>query len=440
MVGADVQPESDVRAARPDPAVPSNEWPWIAAIFVAAIAIVVSRRPDAFLNAQFYIEDGQQWFATAHEMGGFRAILEPSYRGYLHTVPRLGALAAVCVPLAWSPLVMNACAVGVAAVTPAFLVSSRCSTLFESRAVRFAAALLYAALPGAWTMMANMTFTQWHVAMLGAFVLVARPARSRAGWAFDVTATALCGLSGPTPIFLVPIAAVVWWRRRDRWSATMLAITSATAAIQALSIVATADAAEGNAPLGASVWTLSNLIATKIVLVMIAGESGLRQLAAGANAAPTMAVAGVAALSVVGAALMALVAWRGGIAWQLLFAFALLITAGSLAWPPASLHSELGYWETLAVPGNGNRYFFVPIVVLVTGLVRLAADRERWARIVGLALLAIVVLGGVRGDWREPPLRDYGYRQYVEAYDLAQPGDKVQFVHPPGWSFTLTKR
>ncbi|MGB5038928.1 MAG: hypothetical protein WBQ66_20145, partial [Blastocatellia bacterium] len=225
MVEADVQPESDERAARPDSAVSANEWRWMAGVFVAAIVIVVSRRPDAFLNAQFYIEDGQQWFATAHEMGGLRALLEPSYRGYLHTVPRLGAMAAVCVPLAWAPLVMNACAVAVAAVTPAFLASSRCSTLLESRASRVAAALLYAALPGAWTMMANMTFTQWHVAMLGAFVLVARPARSRAGWAFDVTATALCGLSGPTPVFLIPIAAIVWWRRRDRWSTTMLAVT-----------------------------------------------------------------------------------------------------------------------------------------------------------------------------------------------------------------------
>ncbi|MBK6425213.1 MAG: hypothetical protein IPF82_03110 [Blastocatellia bacterium] len=439
MVEADVQPESDERAARPDSAVSANEWRWMAGVFVAAIVIVVSRRPDAFLNAQFYIEDGQQWFATAHEMGGLRALLEPSYRGYLHTVPRLGAMAAVCVPLAWAPLVMNACAVAVAAVTPAFLASSRCSTLLESRASRVAAALLYAALPGAWTMMANMTFTQWHVAMLGAFVLVARPARSRAGWAFDVTATALCGLSGPTPVFLIPIAAIVWWRRRDRWSTTMLAVTVATAAVQAISIVVTAPSTEGNAPLGASVWALANLLATKIVFVLVGGESGLRQIA-GSDDDPVFGVAIVVALMIFGAGLVAAIAWRGGPSWQLLLVFALLITAGSLAWPPASVYSDLGYWQALAVPGNGNRYFFVPLVVFSIGLVRLATDGSTWVRRAGIGLVAVVVLGGVRGDWREPPLRDFEYRQYVEAYDRARPGDKVQIVHPPGWSFTLTKR
>ncbi len=175
------------------------------------------------------------------------------------------------------------------------------------------------------------------------------------------------------------------------------------------------------------------------MFVLVGGESGLRQIA-GSDDAPVFGVAIVVALTIFGAGLVAAIAWRGGPSWQLLLVFALLITAGSLAWPPASVYSDLGYWQALAVPGNGNRYFFVPLVVFSIGLVRLATDGSTWVRRAGIGLVAVVVLGGVRGDWREPPLRDFEYRQYVEAYDRARPGDKVQIVHPPGWSFTLTKR
>src|ERR1043166_2367395 len=66
------------------------EWAILLAVYAAACTIVISRRPDALLNPQFYMEDGSFWYFQAHEMGGLSATLEPA-RGYFQTSARLGA-------------------------------------------------------------------------------------------------------------------------------------------------------------------------------------------------------------------------------------------------------------------------------------------------------------------------------------------------------------
>lgn len=40
-----------------------------AAMMVVGVVIVISRRPDAVTNAQFWAEDGKYWFAAAYNHG-----------------------------------------------------------------------------------------------------------------------------------------------------------------------------------------------------------------------------------------------------------------------------------------------------------------------------------------------------------------------------------
>src|SRR6516225_449539 len=75
-----------------------------AVVFLIALLILFSRRPDALLNPQFYAEDGTYWYVNAYE-AGFRCLLMPN-GGYLNTLSRLIGLIALLVPFAWAPLVM----------------------------------------------------------------------------------------------------------------------------------------------------------------------------------------------------------------------------------------------------------------------------------------------------------------------------------------------
>src|SRR5688572_33025915 len=123
----------------------SSERAFLLTVFALAALLVVTRRPDAFTNPQFYLEDGL-WYGNAHEWGGVTALLTP-YRGYLVTVQRLGGWIAQGAPLSAAPLVLSSLAI-VFQILPAVLIcSSRFSHVVPGRRIRVVVALFYLAVP-----------------------------------------------------------------------------------------------------------------------------------------------------------------------------------------------------------------------------------------------------------------------------------------------------
>jgi hypothetical protein len=406
--------------------------------FLSALALVATRCFFAFANPQFYIEDGTFWYAEAHERGAFRALLLPFYRGYLVTAQRIGGALAQAVPFAWAPLVMSVLAIAVYALPAGFIASGRFASVLPRRGARLLAALLYVALPGAWTTMANATHTQWHLALLAALVVVALPPATRADRVFDVAVCALSGLSGPTAILLTPVAALAWWLRRTRWSLVLAGVTAATAAIQAAFMLSAPHEA-GGTPLGASVLALLKLFTYRVVLGTFVGDAGLSRLLAHASTAME-STATILLVALAGAAIAAAGLWRGTVELRLLLLFAALVFLAALLWPPSGAHSDVGYWEQLTAPGSGNRYFLLSSFALICSLATLAFSARSSLRAAGWAGLAAILAVGVPLNWVEPPLRDYGFAQYAAKYERAAPGERVQVITPPGWSFVLTKR
>ena len=93
----------------------------------------------------------------------------------------------------------------------------------------------------------------------------------------------------------------------------------------------------------------------------------------------------------------------------------------------------------ISYPAAGNRYFLLAIFALGLSFASLLKETRAGLRIAGgLALLAMTL--GIALDWKQPPLRDYGYARYVAKYENANPGEKVQIPYPPGWGITLTKK
>src|SRR4051794_11129497 len=182
--------------------------------FIAAIA-VISRRPDAVFNPQFFAEDGNVWFADAYNDGWARA-LAITHTGYFQTLPRLGAALALAVPLQHAPLVMNLVGLVLQVAPAVFLLSVR-SEHWAPLRFRVLMALAYLALPNTSELNVSITEAQWHLALLACLVVLSRAPESRAGFAFDLTVLALCGLTGPFCIVLFPVAFLVWWKERTRW-------------------------------------------------------------------------------------------------------------------------------------------------------------------------------------------------------------------------------
>ncbi len=180
-----------------------------------AVLAVISRRPDALFNPQFFAEDGNIWFADAYNYGWLRA-LAMTHTGYFQTLPRLGAALALAVPLQYAPLVMNLIGLVLQIAPAVFLLSRRASNWAPLR-IRTLMAAAYIALPNTSELNVSITEAQWHLGLLASLVVLSRPPASRIGAAFDVTVLMLCGLTGPFCIVLFPAAVIVGWVSRTRW-------------------------------------------------------------------------------------------------------------------------------------------------------------------------------------------------------------------------------
>lgn len=282
-----------------------GDWRLLLTVFAVGALVVVTRRPDAFTNPQFYVEDGI-WYANAHEWGGLNALVTP-YRGYFVTIQRLGGWLAQFVPLSDAPLFLNSIAVVIQTLPAVLICSARFAHVVPDRWTRVLLALFYVAMPNSWGTISNITHAMWHLAALACFVLLAKPADRVPGRIFDIAVLLLAGLSGPFAIFLTPIAALCWRRDRSGWRLALTLILAAAAIIQMVTLVVGGSGPNVDRPaLGASVTSFFSVWTTQVVYGAFVGQRGLDRLFLTGESAwqhsAVLIVSGSAALGVIACA------------------------------------------------------------------------------------------------------------------------------------------
>jgi hypothetical protein len=85
----------------------------------------------------------------------------------------------------------------------------------------------------------------------------------------------------------------------------------------------------------------------------------------------------------------------------------------------------------------GDRYFFVPRVLLGWMLIWLACSAPRWRRIAA-GIAALVILGANLPIYRLPPYPDFAWARHCEAIGRAEPA--VIPTPPDGWTFLYPGR
>jgi len=394
------------------------------ALFLGSSLIVISHRPDAILNAQFWAEDGTKWYADAHNFGTWNVLFHP-YAGYLHTLPRLIAGVAQMLPLAAAPLLFNLVAIFFQVLPVNFFLSSRFAFLASTR-TRLLLSFLYLALPNTSEIDANITNTQWHLALLLCLVFMATPAASILWRCFDLAAVALSSLTGPFAIFLLPLAGVAWgWKRRERWPLILLATLTTGALVQLITLARTGSAGRVQGSLLAGPVLFAKILASQMFVGSVLGRNIMYSRP---SCAELITIAGIAIL------LYAL--WKA--AWEVKFfiAFACLILAVSLADPMVPAPK----WPSLMVAW-GFRYWFIPILAFAVALVWMAGEgRPRSLRFTAVVLLLLMTTGIAR-DWRYRPFANLAFGAYARQYSSLPNGSKLLIpLNPRGWSMTLAKR
>lgn len=404
-------------------------------VFLVAFLILFSRRPDAVLNAQFWGEDGKYWYADAYQ-ASWHCLLIP-WAGYLHTVPRLVGLLAVLFPFAVAPLVMNFCGL-IFQIAPVHLfLSSRFAQI--PFAVRLLGALLYLGAPNSYEIHANTTNIQWHLTLLGMMVLLALPAASRYWVIFDLGVLALLSVDSPLGLPLLPVAALLWWTRRDAKAMTYLVALIPGTALQLAFMVLSQS--RRDAPNGATLSRLVGILGGQVFFSSILGMMPLLRFFLFGERPLLVATEGVALV-----AGLVIVGYSGLFAplrLRLFLLFAALVLMLALVRPFVDPDSSQPQWELLQFPGLGNRYYFYPMLAFFACLlwmVGIGTPTTRLARCLALPLLLMLPVG-ICQDWRHPAYKERHFRDYAAAFESAAPGTKFTIpINPTGWQMNLVKR
>jgi hypothetical protein len=195
---------------------------WLARyLAVAAVLALVlfCRRPDSILNPQFWAEDGSVLFYEQLTLG-FWSALHKLWFGFPYLAQRLIAALGGAVPLVAVPLVYNASAIAITALTMATFSLAGFRHLVRSDGLRVAVCVAAVCVPAGQELVATPTNLGWFMAPWLVFLSVMRAPRSTA----LVVAWCLGGVLAMFSTPLAPVAAPLWvlrgvyggYRRRGR--------------------------------------------------------------------------------------------------------------------------------------------------------------------------------------------------------------------------------
>jgi hypothetical protein len=399
---------------------------WQAAVFLAALLAVFTRRPGALLHPQFFAEDGWVWYQQAYNLHWFRA-LGITHGGYLQTLPRLVAGLALLFPMQWAPLVMNVAGVVIQILPVTALLSRRCAP-WGPMPVRMLMAALYLAVPNAPEVHVVITNAMWHLALLQVLLALSLPPLSWIGRLVDITVFTVGGMSGPFCLLLLPCVAAYWWIRRQRWTLAVLGIMLLSAIVQVLSFLHSVRNPVAT-PLGANLLSLLRIIAGNIFVDSMTGSGG-----------PYLPVP-LLLLAAIGGFAVLFWGWRSGpLPGRLAIVFAVLILAASLK-DPLLLASNTPRWEVLANT-TGIRYWFLPSLMFLWSAAWCASGgRSLPVRYAGIAVLLLTLIG-IGRKWTYPPWPEANFRADTERFQSLKTGDHMLFTlyDPGGRKMELIKK
>lgn len=393
--------------------------------------ITFIRWPELLLNAQFWGEDGWNWWPEARTIG-LPSLWLP-HTGYLQTIDRIVAIISLPFPLTFGPTIFAVAAFIFQVLPPLFLISSRGASLCPSLFLRCAIGLAWCAIPNAWEGYGNLTNSQWHLCILSFLIVMSAAPRRVGEWIFDCSMLAVGALSGPFSLVLAPVAALRVWQERSKASVIRFGLIAIGAIIQGLLIHATQRGIPPN--LGASPIAFVRLISSQVVLALMVGHTHL----------PSWYQLGLWQIGVLPWMIFLVALWLSLSAmyrWPVM-RMALLLTVLLLI---ACLSHPLGsgdntpVWRAMLSPDCGVRYLSDTCVFWITVVVVQAfAAPWGWPKAAAIAILAIMVTTGIPHDWRMPVEPDRGFYVIAHDYDKAPKGSSFTLPVRPGNQTTYIK-
>lgn len=410
-----------------------NEHPYLTAFSTILLCslLIISRRPEAITNAQFWAEDGKYWFADAYTQGPITSLFV-TYGGYFVVAYRLIGSVSLILPFKYTPLFFNLVALVVQLLPLALILSSRLKKIIPYRTLAVVLCLLYVSVPNSSEVFLNLTNIQWHLGISAFLVLIASKSNKLVWKIFDLSILIAAGLAGPLVIILLPIIGYLYFKDRSSQNKRNLIAVAILSEIQFLAIFFVSGFQRVGGQPDASIVKFMKMIVGQVFTGSSFGEKSVGALNNG----------GFFVLLVIFSLIVAIFIYvlrRGPLWLKLMNIYGVLVVLSMLA----SLRSTKDFdtWKALGNPGGGQRYWYIPMIIWLTTLVWLLF-RAKFKPLKYLAgfLLASLILVGITKDWSLKKYSDEHFYQYAEVLEQAPQGELVTIPTNPGWHIYLTKK
>jgi len=406
---------------------------------LAAFALIVTfRLPHAWTYGRFQDEEATVFLAYAWHYPGLDALFRP-FAGYLNlaatstTVLVAQLTRSGVLPLEEAPYLTMLIAL-VFQLLPAVLLLTGKARWLEPRLAVITALLMVATAPATEEVFFNVLHIQFHLALCVALILALDiPVRRAARIGYGVLLF-LAPLCGPGAIVMLPLFAIRALSERDRGRFAQLAALAAGAALQLLLFY-------GSSPLRGHVADPATIAAAMFIRLIVLPLTGVRMADYVANAVHSShdgggllwEAAAAAAVILFAALIVVAASRRDGAVWLVLSALAVAVASlgfGIVIVNPADLFSVV----------RGERYNFLPVVLISLSLVALAARPSNPARGVYAFLCGLMLFSGALCYFS--PFQDYAegpsWRAEVQAW--RKDHNRPLAVWPGRWAADLSDK
>lgn len=373
--------------------------------------LLFCRRPDAFLNPQFWGEDGTIFFKGCIDHG-FKSILMP-YAGYFHLVPRLIACAASLFPFSIIPTVYNFFALAAILFVGGALFSSRCSIPFKPLL-----ALSMILVPHYGEVFMTVTNIQWYLCFLPLILLCKEPPVKFYQYFLDYLIIILCGLTGPFIVLLLPLFLIKCFTKKSPYNYGILLVALLCALIQGWCFLKSGH--------GEGLEISGNINAW----ISLLGFRFFGQLFLG-NHISYMIDSKILAILALMTPIFLL--WYANSKKQLYLIGSFLIfgiAAVLSLFYMVRTCPELIAYDTM----NAERCFYIPYVMIMWSLITYLNSQKLLKRSIAAALL-LLILATSSNHFRSAPFVDYKWKEYSEKIKIGEPVSIP--INPPGWFIDL---
>lgn len=363
-------------------------------LFASVALLTALRIPGAWLHGRFLDEEGTIFFAFAWHRPAGEALWR-SFGGYLNLGANATTLWAArlaqsdVLPLQLAPYLTMITAL-LFQLLPALLILSGSARWLANRWAVIAALLILAITPLTEEVFFNVLHIQFHLALCAALILAIDPPQSKAGGIGYMAILMIAPLCGPGAIILAPFFALRGMVERDPARLAQTAVIAAGVLLQ-LALFVTPNPARGQLLDPA---TIAAIMFVRLAALPVAGWWNAERLGGLIHAARLQHGIGSWWIAVAGAAAyFGLLIWlalrdrRDSALW--LIVPGLVIAA--LSFGGGSISMGLREWFS---PAAGERYNFLPLVMISFGLIALAARRESKYRLIPAVLCILTLVSG----------------------------------------------